>query len=302
MIKRTDKTVITCAITGSVTTIEQTPYLPVTPEEISTSALEAAEAGAAVVHIHVRDPITAKPSMEVDLYRDTVDRIKKRNNKVLINLTTGTGAYFELDISKVSDTCSNTISLNKNTTALYDPTFRVKHVLDIKPDICSLDFNTMNQAVDGIRLNDKRIIKHMLELVQSVGTKPELEIFGSGDLMLAREYIDRGYVKGNPLWQFVLGVKYGFEPTIESLRYVQSSMKEGNTWSAFGISKEEMPIVASAWLHGGHVRVGMEDNIYLEKGVLAETNADLVKKAARIVKDLGGSIASFDEAREIYLS
>jgi uncharacterized protein (DUF849 family) len=172
----------------------------------------------------------------------------------------------------------------------------------IKPDLCSLDFNTMNQAGDGIRLNHKKIVKQMLHLIQEAGTKPELEIFGSGDFMLAREYVKEGLVKGNPLWQFALGVKYGFECTHEAVNYCQSMLPENSLWSAFGIGREEMPIVANTWLLGGHVRVGLEDNIYLEKGVLAKTNAELVTKAVRIIKDLGGEIATYDEARKIYLS
>jgi len=291
---RNNKTVLTCAVTGAVTSREQTPHLPVTPEEIATSALEAAEAGAAVVHIHVRDVITGRPSMELDHYRDVVDRIKKQNNDVLINLTTGPGGFFIPDLQR--------IEIAGKGTTVFSAEKRVKHIQMIKPDLCSLDFNTMNQAGDGIRLNHKKIVKQMLHLIQEAGTKPELEIFGSGDFMLAREYVKEGLVKGNPLWQFALGVKYGFECTHEAVNYCQSMLPENSLWSAFGIGREEMPIVANTWLLGGHVRVGLEDNIYLEKGVLAKTNAELVTKAVRIIKDLGGEIATYDEARKIYLS
>lgn len=290
---RNNKTVITCAITGAVTSKEQTPYLPVTPEEIATSALEAAEAGASVVHIHVRDPNTAYPSMDVELYRDTVDRIKKYNTHVLINLTTGPGANFIPDLQR--------IEIAARGTSVFSAEKRVKHIQLIKPDICSLDFNTMNQANDGIRLNHKKIVKQMLHLIQEAGTKPELEIFGSGDFMLAREYVKEGLVKGNPLWQFALGVKYGFESSPQAIHYFHSMLPENSLWSAFGIGKEQMPMVANTWLYGGHVRVGLEDNIYLEKDVLAKTNAELVIKAVRIIKDLGGGIANYQEARSIYL-
>lgn len=291
---RNEKTVLTCAVTGAVTSREQTPYLPITPEEIATSALEAAEAGAAIVHIHVRDVISGRPSMEVDYYRDVVDRIKKQNSNVLINLTTGPGGFFIPDLQR--------IEIAGKGTTVFSAERRVKHIQLIKPDLCSLDFNTMNQANDGIRLNHKKIVKQMLHLIQEAGTKPELEIFGSGDFMLAREYVKEGLVKGNPLWQFALGVKYGFECTPEAVNYYQSMLPQNSLWSAFGIGKEEMPIVANTWLLGGHVRVGLEDNIYLEKGVLAKTNAELVSKAVRIIKDLGGDIATYDEARKIYLS
>ena len=291
---RNNKTVITCAITGAVTSKEQTPYLPVTPEEIATSALEAAEAGAAIVHLHVRDPITSFPSMDIELYRDTVDRIKKYNTVVLINLTTGPGATFVPDFSRMS--------IGAKGTAVLSAEQRVKHIKLIKPDLCSLDFNTMNQAGNSIRFNHKAIVKQMLHMIQEVGTKPELEIFGSGDFMLAREYVKEGLVKGNPLWQFALGVKYGFESTPQTVNYIHSMLPSGSLWSAFGISKEEMPIVANTWLYGGHVRVGLEDNIYLSKGELAKTNAELVTKAVTIIKDLGGDIASYSDARKIYLS
>lgn len=288
-----NKTVVTCAITGAVTSKQQTPYLPVTPEEIATSALEAAEAGASVVHIHVRDPSTSYPSMDIELYRDTVDRIKKQNQNVLINLTTGPGATFVPDLQQ--------FPLPFNGTCMLGPEDRVKHIQLIKPDLCSLDFNTMNQSGDSIRFNHKIVVKEMLRLIQESGTKPELEIFGSGDFMLAREYVKEGLVKGNPLWQFALGVKYGFESTPQTINYLHSMLPEGSLWSAFGISKEEMPVVANTWLYGGHVRVGLEDNIYLQKGVLAKTNAELVTKAVKIIKELGGSIANYQEARSIYL-
>lgn len=292
MIIRNDKTVLTCAITGAVTSKENTPYLPVTPEEIATSALEAAEAGAAIVHIHVRDPKTSMPSMEIALYEETVNIIKKSNSKVLINLTTGPGATYIPELSRLGIPAKGTFLLTAKQ--------RVAHIQKIKPDLCSLDFNTMNQSGTSIRLNHKTIVKEMLSLIQESGTKPELEIFGSGDFMLAREYVKEGLVKGEPLWQFATGVKYGWEARVETIQYANSLLSENSLWSAFGIGKEQMPMVACSWLHGGHVRVGLEDNVYLEKGVLAKTNAELVTKAVRIIKDLGGAVASYQEAREIY--
>ena len=292
MIERKPKTVLTCAITGAVTSKDNTPYLPVTPEEIATSALEAAEAGASIVHIHVRDPKTAAPSMDISLYEETINIIKKSNDKVLINLTTGPGATYVPELSR--------LGLPARGTSLLTAKQRVAHIVKLKPDLCSLDFNTMNQSGVSIRLNHKSVVKEMLELIQGCGTKPELEIFGSGDFMLAREFVDAGLVKGEPLWQFATGVKYGWEARVETIHYANSLMKQDSLWSAFGIGKEQMPMVACSWLHGGHVRVGLEDNVYLEKGVLAKTNAELVAKAVRIIRDLGGSIANYDEAREIY--
>jgi len=288
-------TIITCAVTGAVTTKSQTPYLPVTPEQIAISSLEAADAGAAVVHIHVRDPDSGKPSINVDYYRDTVDRIKKHNKDVLINLTTGPGAFYLPSFD--TDLAQGAVG-----SFLKDAVTRVKHIQLIKPDLCSLDFNTMHQAGDGIRINHKRITSEMLRLVQEAGTKPELEIFDSGDLRIAQEFVAAGLVKGKPFWQFAMGVKYGWGASANALQYAYRELEPGSTWSAFGIGKEEMPMVAQTMLLGGHVRVGMEDNIYVSKGVLAKTNAELVKMAADIVNLLGGSVASYQQARDILLA
>jgi len=287
-------TIITCAVTGAVTTREQTPYLPVTPEEIADSALEAAEVGAAIVHIHVRDPETGKPSVLLEHYRDTVDRIRRQNKDVLINLTTGPGALY-------IPTAGN-LSVGGSGTYLVGPLKRVEHIQIIKPDLCSLDFNTMHQAGDGIRINHKRVTKEMLRLVQEAGTKPELEIFDSGDLRIAQEFVAEGLVKGRPFWQFAMGVKYGWGSTPNALHYAYRELEPGSIWSAFGIGKDEMPMVAQTMIMGGHVRVGMEDNIYTSKGVLAKTNAELVKMATEIIRLLGGNVANYREAREILLS
>jgi uncharacterized protein (DUF849 family) len=286
-------TIITCAITGAVTSKEQTPYLPITPEEIAVSSLEAAEAGAAVVHIHVRNPETGNPSIELELYRDTVDRIRKHNKDVLINLTTGPGAYYMPSADNLAQGAPSSV--------LLKPLLRVKHIQAIKPELCSIDFNTMHQAGDGIRINHKRVTREMVRLVQEAGTKPELEIFDSGDLRIAQEFVADGTIKGNPFWQFAMGVKYGWNSTPNALQYAYNELPAGSTWSAFGIGKDEMPILAQTMILGGHVRVGLEDNIYTKKGVLAKTNAELVVIAKEIIELLGGSVATFSEARNILL-
>lgn len=287
-------TIITCAITGAVTTREQTPYLPITPEEIANSALEAAEAGAAVAHIHVRDPETGKPSTLLEYYGDTVNKIKKHNKDLLINLTTGPGAVY-------IPTAGN-LGVGAPGTYLLGAAKRVEHIQILKPDLCSLDFNTMHQAGDGIRINHKRITREMLRLVQEAGTKPELEIFDSGDLRIAQEFVAEGLVKGKPFWQFAMGIKYGWGASTNSLNYAYRELEPGSLWSAFGIGKDEMPMVAQTMIMGGHVRVGMEDNIYTSKGVLAKTNAELVIMAKEIIRLLGGTVASYQEARNILLS
>jgi len=291
MITRPAKTIMTCAITGSVTDPNSTPYLPITPDEIADSGLEAAEAGAAILHIHVRDLQTRRTSMSTDLYIKVVERIKKSNPDVLINLTTGPGALFFPG--------KQVLQIGDRQSLLLPAKARVAHIEEIKPDICSLDFNTMHHAGYSIRLNFQPVIIEMLERIKSAGTKPELECFDSGDVRLAQDFQQKGLIEERPLWQFAMGIKYGWDHTSTALTHARAMLPHDALWSAFGISKEEMPMVANTWLLGGHVRVGLEDNIYLSKGVLAKSNAELVTKGRRIVEDLGGALANYAEAREI---
>ena len=290
---RPSRTILTCAITGGDTDPEKTPYLPITPEQIAHSALEAAEAGAAVVHIHVRDPATGRPAgTSVELFSEVFFLIKKHNKQVLINLTGGPGARFYLGKSVLHH--------GDERSFLLPAVLRTRHIEKLRPDLCSICFNTMELSHGGFDLNNTAIAKQMLETVQNVGVKPELEIYDSGDLLIAQEMIQQGLIKGDPLWQFVMGVKYGWDSTYTALDYARRQLPEKSTWAAFAISQEEMPFVAMTWALGGHVRVGLEDNIYLSKGILAKTNAELVVKARRIVEDLGGTLASYAEARQIY--
>ena len=283
------KTVITCAITGAGTKPEQTPYLPITPEQIADSALEAAEAGASIVHIHVRDIKNGRPSMSLELYRDTVERIRRARPDLPINLTTGPGAGGSTKF--LFDTSKNFLKTAEE---------RVRHILELKPEICSLDLNTMNRGMDGITINTLDVCRAMAAAVKEVDCKPELEIFDSGDLHISKLLIKEGLIQDPPLWQFAMGIKWGWDATPETLDYARRMLTPDAVWSAFGIGAMEMPIVAQSWLYGGHVRVGLEDNIYLEKGVLAKSNSDLVAKAVRIITELGGSIASTTEARKIF--
>ncbi|WP_446903717.1 3-keto-5-aminohexanoate cleavage protein [Burkholderia sp. YIM B11467] len=283
------KTIITCAVTGNITRPDQHPGLPVTPEQIANASLEAAQAGAAVVHIHVRDPATGRPSMELELYRDVIDRIRAVDRELIINLTTGPGGRFipSDDDPKVA----------APGTTLLPPEKRVEHILALKPDICSLDLNTMNSGAEVV-INTPKNVSRMAEVIRRAGVKPELEIFDSGDIHLARDLIASGVLDGPGLWTFVSGVKYGFGASPETLLYARGLLPPGAIWSAFGVGRFEFPIVAQAWLAGGHVRVGLEDNIYIEKGVLAESNAALVARAREIVTLLGGEIATSRDARE----
>ncbi len=282
------KTLITCAVTGNLVKPEQTPHLPITPTQIADECLAAAEAGAGQVHIHVRDPQTGRPSMEVDLYREVVERIRRADRDLIVNLTTGPGGRF---VPGEDDP-----KLYAPGTTLLPPEKRVEHIALIKPDVCSLDLNTMNSGPDVV-INTPKNVRRMAKVIREAGVKPELEIFDSGDIHLALDMIADGSLEGPAMWTFVLGVKYGFAPTPQTLMYARDLLPRGAFWSAFGIGRSEFPMVAQAWLLGGHVRVGMEDNIYLERGVLAESNAQLVAKARDIIQSLGGEVASAREAR-----
>jgi uncharacterized protein (DUF849 family) len=282
------KTLITCAVTGNLVKPEQTPHLPITPTQIADECLAAAEAGAGQVHIHVRDPGTGKPSMEVDLYREVVDRIRRQNHELIVNLTTGPGGRF---IPSEDDP-----KVYAPGTSLLPPERRVEHIALIRPDVCSLDLNTMNSGPDVV-MNTPRNVRRMARVIREAGVMPELEIFDSGDINLALDLIADGTLAGPGMWTFVLGVKYGFAATPETLVYARNMLPPGAFWSAFGIGRMEFPIAAQSWLLGGHVRVGMEDNIYLSHGVLARSNAELVAKARDIISSLGGQVASASEAR-----
>jgi uncharacterized protein (DUF849 family) len=282
------KTFLTCAVTGNLTTPDQTPYLPITPTQIIDECLASAEAGAAAVHIHVRDPQSGKPSMELDLYQEVFEGIRKANRQLIINLTTGPGGRF---IPSIEDP-----RIAAPGSSLMQPEKRVTHVITLQPDICTLDLNTMNSGGDVV-INTPRNVRIMARMIREAGVKPELEIFDSGDMHLARDLIADGTLEGPGLWSFVTGVKYGFSSSPETFLYARSLLPTGAIWSGFGIGRFEFPMVAQAWLAGGHVRVGMEDNLYLEKGVLAKSNAELVAKAKRIIFDLGGELATSQEAR-----
>jgi uncharacterized protein (DUF849 family) len=283
------KTIITCAVTGNITKPEDHPALPVTPQQIANACIEAAQAGAAIVHIHVRDPLTGKPSMDVALYREVIELIRRADTELVINLTTGPGGRF---IPSDEDP-----KIAAPGTTLLPPEKRVEHILALKPDICSLDLNTMNSGGDVV-INTPKNVTRMANVIREAGVKPELEIFDSGDVHLALDLIKDGVLDGPGLWTFVMGVKYGFAATPETLLYARNLLPAEAIWSAFGIGRFEFPIVAQSWIAGGHVRVGLEDNLYISKGVLAQSNAALVSRAREIVCSLGGEIATAREARQ----
>lgn len=284
------KTIITCAVTGNITKPDQHPNLPITPKQIADASLDAERAGAAMVHIHVRHPETGGPSMELKHYQEVVERIRANSPRLIINLTTGPGGRFEPsdDDPKIAAPGST----------LMHPEPRVEHVRILKPDICSLDLNTMYSG-NSVVINTPRSVERMAEIINDAGVTPEIEIFDSGDIHLAMDLIGKGVLKTPALFSFVLGVKYGFNASPETVQYAKGLIPSDSQFTAFGIGRSEFPMVAQSYLLGGHVRVGFEDNLYLSRGVKAESNAQLVSKARNIIEMLGGEVASADEAREI---
>jgi uncharacterized protein (DUF849 family) len=285
-----EKIFITCAVTGNLTKPSQTPHLPITPEQIAEACLGAAEAGAAACHIHVRDPATGEPSMELAYYRDVVERIRARNKDLILNLTTGPGGRFvpSDDDPKVA----------APGTTLVTPEKRVEHIAALKPDICTLDLNTMNSGSQVV-INTPGNVRRMAKVVRESGVKPEIELFDSGDIALMLDLLKDGSLLGPVLCSFVTGVRYGFQPGPETITYARNLLPADAEFTAIGIGRTVFPMVAASYLAGGHVRVGLEDGVYLDRGVLAQTNAAMVEKARRIAEDLGAQIATPREAREI---
>ncbi|MGH6726189.1 MAG: 3-keto-5-aminohexanoate cleavage protein [Pseudolabrys sp.] len=284
------KVMIVCAVTGSADTPSRNPAVPVTPAEIAASAIDAAKAGAAIVHIHVRDLKTTRPSMDEALYREVVERIRASGTDVLINLTTGPGARF---IPGVDDPLK---PASGSTLAL--PAARVRHVVALKPDICSLDMGSMNMG-GQVFVNTPPHLEAMAMAIRDAGVTPELEVFEAGHLMLAKRMIETGHIKPPGMFQICLGISWGQPATPEAVTYMRSLLPRDCVWFAFGISLHQFPIAAQTVLLGGHVRVGLEDNLYLEKGKLTPSNAALVEKAARIVEILGDQVATPTDARQM---
>ena len=282
-------TIITCAVTGSLTRPEDNPNLPVTPEQIAASALEAADAGAAILHLHVRHP-DGRPSMELDHYREVVRLIRAKNNEVILNVTTGPGGRFQPgdDDPKVAGPRTNFVTAER----------RVAHIVDLKPEICTLDLNTMTFGTE-IVINTPPYVKRMSEIIYDCGVRPEFELFDTGDINLLRDFIDAGVFRGPPLANLVLGVKYGFAATPETMLFARGMLPKDAIWTGFGIGRMAVPMLAQAFVLGGHVRVGMEDMIRLSRTELVKSNAELVDRAVHILKLLGGRPASAGAAREM---
>jgi uncharacterized protein (DUF849 family) len=282
-----EKLIITAALIGSTTTREKNPYPPMTPKEIADSAIESYRAGAAVCHIHVRDPQTHTFSMKFELYREVFERIRDKCD-MIINLTTGAGSRLLYD----SDTRI------WNTADLKGPEERVEHVLKLKPELCSLDVGTLNFGLRAF-VNLVPIVEKMAKMVKEAGVKPELEVFDIGHIRTAKYLIQQGLVEKPALFQLCLGIPWGIEATTENMIYMRNNLPEDCLWYAFGISSTHFSMAATSIINGGHARVGFEDNLYIRKNVLATSNAEMVRKVVDLAALLDREVASAREARSL---
>jgi len=282
------KVIITCALTGGGAMTKNSKYVPVTPRAIAEEGIAAAKAGAAVVHIHVRDPETGAPSMRLDLYREVVQQIRESGTDVLINLTSGMGAMYNPPIENPASA----------SIVVCSPAERIAHILELHPDICSLDVATMNFDANPI-VNSPDHLRYMAREIYGVGVKPELEVFDLGQVGLALHMLKQGEIQQPAFFQFCLGVRGGAPATVEALLAMKGMLPAGMTWSAFAISRDQLPMVAMSVVLGGHVRVGLEDNLFLAPGELAQGNAPLIERAVQIIRGIGDEVASPSDAREI---
>ncbi|CAM5565640.1 3-keto-5-aminohexanoate cleavage protein OS=Streptomyces tendae OX=1932 GN=GUR47_00305 PE=4 SV=1 [Streptomyces tendae] len=285
----TENVIITCALTGAGDTVRKSPHVPVTPEQIARNAVEAAAAGAAVVHIHVRDPETGDPSRDPKLYREVVERVKETGTDVVINLTAGMGGDLVID---PDDPLTHLPG-----TDLVSGLERLPHVEDLLPDICTLDCGSLNFG-DGSNLyvSTPDMLRAGARRIQELGVRPELEIFDTGQLWFAKQLLAEGLLDEPTVFQLCMGIPWGAPADPGVLQSMVHMLPEGARWASFALGRMQMPWVAQSILLGGHVRVGLEDNLYLGKGDKA-TNAQLVERAVTLTESMGARVATPDEAR-----
>jgi uncharacterized protein (DUF849 family) len=282
---------ITCAVTGAGGTQDRSPHVPRTPAEIAASAIDAAKAGAAIVHCHVRDPETGKPARDPALYREVTERIRDAGTDVVLNLTAGMGgdAYFEERQGRFH------LSPQSDLGGCAD---RVAHIVDCNPEICTLDCGTMNFAeADYVMVNTPGMLRDMAARMTANGTRIEIEAFDTGHLWFARQLVDEGVIPPPVLVQLCMGVPWGAPDDLNTFMAMVNNVPAGWHWSAFSLGRHQIPYVAAAVLAGGNVRVGLEDNLWLEKGVLA-TNAQLVERAVTIIEAMGARVIGPEAVRQ----
>ncbi len=284
---------ITCAVTGAGDTAGRSPHVPVTPKQIAEAAIEAARAGAAVAHIHVRDPDTGRAARALPLYREVVERVRDSGVDVILNLTAGMGG----DV--VFGAGERPLPLDPAGTDMVGPTERLAHVAALLPEICTLDCGTMNFSLgDYVMTNTPSALRAMARQVQALGVRPELEVFDAGHLVFVNDLVREGLIDGPAMIQLCLGIPYGAPDDPLTLMSLVHRLPAGAVWSAFSIGRRQLPYVAMAALAGGNVRVGLEDNLWLGRGELA-TNGALVERAATILTAMGSSVMGPAAVREL---
>lgn len=282
---------ITCAVTGSGATQDRSPHVPRSPRQIAESAIAAAKAGAAIVHCHVRDPETGKPSRDVAMFREVTERIRDSETDVVLNLTAGMGG--DIVFGPVESPLPTLAG-----TDMAGASERLAHVMDCRPEICTLDCGTMNFAeADYVMTNTPGMLRAMGRMMTESGVLPEIEAFDTGHLWFAKQLVDEGVLKAPALVQLCMGVPWGAPDDLNTFMAMVNNVPAGWTWSAFSLGRHQMPYVAAAVLAGGNVRVGLEDNLWLGKGNLA-TNAQLVENAVDIVQRMGGRVIGPEAVRE----
>lgn len=283
---------ITCAVTGSGETTTKSDKVPVTPEQIADSAIEAAKAGAAVVHIHVREPGNGRGSRNTEYYAEVVDRVRSSDTDVVINLTAGMGGDLVLGGDE------KVFPIDEIGTDMVGATERLDHVTRLRPEICTLDCGTMNFSSGGdyIMVNSPSVLRKMAKLVQQLGVRPELEVFDTGHLVMVKDLIAERLLDDPVMIQLCMGIAYGAPDDPNTLMALVNQIPAGAVFSAFSIGRMQLPYVAMAVLAGGNVRVGLEDNLYLNRGELA-TNGQLVERAVKILDNMNVSVMSPQEVR-----
>jgi uncharacterized protein (DUF849 family) len=282
---------ITCAVTGAGDTVSKSSHVPVTPKQIAESAIEAAKAGAAVVHCHVRDPDTGAPARRLDLYREVTDRIRSADIDVVLNLTAGMGGDL------VFGNVESPFPVNEKGTDMAGATERVAHVAECLPEICTLDCGTMNFSLgDYVMTNTPSMLREMARQMTALGVRPEIEAFDTGHLWFAKQLAEEGLIEDPVLIQLCMGIPWGAPDDLNTFMAMVNNVPSNWTFSAFSIGRNAMAYPAAAVLAGGNVRVGLEDNLYVGKGQLA-TNAQLVEKAVCVVESMGAKIIGPEEVR-----
>jgi uncharacterized protein (DUF849 family) len=284
---------ITCAVTGTGDSVARSEHVPISPEQIAASALDAARAGAAVVHIHVRDPDTGQGSRDPALFRAVVERIRESDVDVVINLTAGMGGDLVLGGTE------SPLPPDREGTDMAGAVERLAHVEELRPEICTLDMGSMNFAAGGdyVMVNTPQMLRAMARRVQELGVRPELEVFDTGHLVLVHDLIAEGLIDGPPLIQLCTGIPYGAPDDIGTVLAMVNRLPAGAVFSVFSIGRMQLPFAALAPLVGGNVRVGLEDNLYLERGRLA-TNAELVERAVTLLGAMNVRVLGPSEVRE----